>query len=74
MKQRCNISIVFILIFTLIVQSLHAQTNTMDFLRSTGKIYTVVAVIVVLFIGIIVFLKSIDNKLTKLENHIKNEQ
>ncbi|MEZ4910852.1 MAG: CcmD family protein [Saprospiraceae bacterium] len=69
-----KICIAFILIFTLNIQSLQAQTNTMDFLRSTGKIYTVIVVIVVLFIGIVVFLKSIDNKLTKLENLIKNEQ
>lgn len=74
MKQMYKICIAFILIFTLNIQSLQAQTNTMDFLRSTGKIYTVIVVIVVLFIGIVVFLKSIDNKLTKLENLIKNEQ
>lgn len=45
-----------------------------DFLRSTGKIYSVVAVILVIFIGIVIFLFRLDNKLTKLENQIKNEQ
>lgn len=44
-----------------------------DFLRSTGKIYSVVAVIVILFIGLAYLLIKLDNKLTKLENHIKNE-
>jgi len=43
-------------------------------LRSTGKIYTVVAVIVIIFIGIVMYLYRIDNKLTKLENQFKNEQ
>ncbi|MFZ1703579.1 MAG: CcmD family protein [Saprospiraceae bacterium] len=50
------------------------QAQGLDFLRSTGKIYSVVAVVVVIFLGIIFFLYKIDNKLTKLENHIKNEQ
>lgn len=46
----------------------------LDFLRSTGKIYSVVAVIVILFVGLAYMLIKLDNKLTKLENHIKNEQ
>ncbi len=51
-----------------------AAGSTEDFLRSTGKIYSVVAVILVIFIGIVIFLFRLDNKLTKLENQIKNEQ
>lgn len=51
-----------------------AGTESLDFLRSTGKIYAVVAVIVIIFIGIVIFLFRLDNKLTKLENQIKNEQ
>lgn len=73
MIQNKKFSIIFVLIFTLIIQSLQAQSTEVDFLRSTGKIYTVVFVILILFIGIFIFLKSIDHKLTKLENHIKNE-
>ena len=57
----------------LVITSASAQGNTLDFLRSTGKIYTVVAVIVILFIGIAIYLYRIDNKLTKLENQFKNE-
>ncbi len=53
---------------------LSAQSASVDFLRSTGKIYAVVAVIVVIFAGIVIFLFRLDNKLTKLENQIKNEQ
>ncbi|MBK8626223.1 MAG: CcmD family protein [Saprospiraceae bacterium] len=51
-----------------------AQSDSLDFLRSTGKIYAVVTVIVVIFFGIVIFLFRLDNKLTKLENQIKNEQ
>ena len=51
-----------------------AQSDSLDFLRSTGKIYSVVAVIAVIFIGITIFLYRLDRKLTKLENQINNEQ
>ncbi len=50
-----------------------AQGSGPDFLRSTGKIYSVVAVIAVIFIGLAIYLWRIDRKLTKLENHIKDE-
>lgn len=42
-------------------------------MRSTGKIYVVVAVIVAIFIGLVFFMVYLDKKLTKLENQI-NEQ
>lgn len=43
-----------------------------DFMRSTGKIYVVVAVIAMVFIGIIFFLIYLDRKLTRLEDQIKD--
>ncbi len=43
-----------------------------DFMRSIGKMYVVVAVIVAIFIGLIVFLIYLDRRLTKLENQIKD--
>jgi CcmD family protein len=42
-------------------------------MRSTGKIYVVVAVIVAIFVGIVAFLMYLDKKLTKLENQIKED-
>ena len=48
-----------------------AQSAGSDFMRSIGKIYVVVAVIVAVFIGIVLFLIYLDRKLTKLENQIK---
>ena len=38
-----------------------------DALRSSGKIYIVVAVLLVIFSGIVVYLISIDRKISKLE-------
>lgn len=53
---------------------LHAQTDSPDFMRSIGKIYVVVAVILAIFIGIVIFLVYLDRKLTKLENQIKDNE
>ncbi|MEL6638015.1 MAG: CcmD family protein [Bacteroidota bacterium] len=57
----------------LVLQNLSAQGGDPDFMRSTGKIYVVVAVIVAIFIGLVFFMVYLDKKLTKLENQI-NEQ
>ena len=39
-------------------------------MRSIGKIYVVVAVIIAIFVGIVLFLIYLDRKLTKLEDQI----
>lgn len=52
--------------------NLPAQAVATDFMRNTGKIYVVVAVIVVGFVGLFCFLFYMDKKLTKLEDQIKN--
>ncbi len=52
--------------------SLLAQPESTDFMRSIGKIYVVVVVIVAIFIGIVIFLIYLDRKLTRLENQIKD--
>ena len=43
-----------------------------DFLRSTGKLYVVVAVIVVVFLGLALYLWSADRRLTKLEKQLED--
>jgi CcmD family protein len=46
----------------------NANTPEMaDALRSSGKIYVVVAVIVVIFAGLAIYLFSIDKRLKKIE-------
>jgi len=65
---------IFLGILLMASQKLRAESVAIDFLRSTGKIYSVIAVIVVIILGIAFFLYRIDNKLTKLENQINNEQ
>lgn len=44
-----------------------------DFMRQTGKINVVVAVIVVIFIGIVVWMWRMDRNLSRLEHQIFND-
>jgi len=65
-------TITFLLAIT-VLQAISAQGSNTDFMRSIGKIYVVVAVIVAIFVGIVLFLIYLDRKLAKLENQIKDD-
>lgn len=56
----------------LLTIDLSAQTESPDFMHSTGKIYVVIAVLVAIFLGIIGFLVYLERKLTKLESLIED--
>lgn len=45
-----------------------------DTLRESGKIYVVVAVLLIIFSGFIVFLVMTDRKISKLEKEINEKQ
>ncbi len=57
-------------LFSFIPFSLLLAQDETDFMRSMGKMYVVVAVIIAIFIGIVIYLFSLDRKITKLENQI----
>jgi uncharacterized membrane protein YidH (DUF202 family) len=52
-------------------QAVAQEVEMADTLRQDGKIWVVVAVITVVFAGIIAYLVSLDRKIGKLENKIK---
>jgi CcmD family protein len=57
-------------LFTLLFLMVQAQAQEVEMatgLRSSGKIYVVVIVISVIFIGLFFYLFSIDRRLKKLE-------
>ncbi|MGY8952505.1 MAG: CcmD family protein [Flavobacteriales bacterium] len=56
----------FFIAFRAIAQEVEMASG----LRSEGKIYVVVGVLSIIFIGIVVYLISIDKKVTKLEKKI----
>ncbi len=56
----------------LINPTLFAQDAQMaDTMRSEGKIYVVVAIMLVIFAGLIAFLIYTDRKISKLESRLK---
>ena len=67
-----------LVIFTFLTVLTYAQNGTKDepvqmadFMRSSGKIYVVVAVVVTILIGLFVYLISLDRKISKLEKDKK---
>ena len=64
--------LLFILFQTVSLSPLMAQSNR-DFMRETGKINVVVAVIAVIFLGIVWYLFRLDRKLTNLERQITDD-
>ena len=69
-----KITLLIFLIF-LSVQTFSQVSNSVEMatgLRSSGKIYVVVAVISVIFIGLLAYLFSIDKRLKKIESEIKH--
>lgn len=56
-----------ILFFLALAQKPEGSAEMADTMRSNGKIYVVVAVILTIFIGIIIYLVRIDRKISKLE-------
>lgn len=57
----------FLLFFS---TQIFAQEAYQDFFRNTGKIYVVVAVLVVMFVGIVLYLLRLDSKISQLEKFI----
>lgn len=70
--MRYVLLIVFVVLISF--QNSWAQSTDPDFMRSMGKMYVVIAVIGAIFLGIIAFLITLDRRLTKLENQIKEHE
>ena len=72
MARKIILFLSFLLIH-LCVLAQESKPEMADAMRSNGKIYVVVAVIIAIFAGIIIYLIRLDRKLTKLEkNHFKS--
>ena len=67
----------FIYIFLLMTIGtiVNAQGAEMaDVMRSNGKIYVVVGIILIVLIGLITYLFMLDRKITKLENKLSDKR
>lgn len=56
----------------MVVKAQNMQTEMADKFRADGKIYVVVAVMAIVFLGIAIYLFYIDRKIGKLEKALKN--
>ena len=70
----------FILFFLTVLTSgqlLAQETATpemADTMRSEGKIYVVVAILVIIFVGLIAYLISMDRKVARIEKKISEKK
>ena len=62
-----------ILLMTISLPASWAQGNR-DFMRETGKINVVVGVILLIFLGIVLYLVRLERKLTRLEHQLNDEK
>jgi CcmD family protein len=70
MRKIKYLSALIISLFLTLIN--HAQTDTAemaDAMRSNGRIYVVVAVVVVILLGLFLYLVRLDKKITKLEKN-----
>ncbi len=65
-KFKKIIATLFSFLLIIAANAQDATTNA-DFMRSNGKIYVVVAVVVTILVGLLSYLISIDRKLSRLE-------
>lgn len=60
---------IFSLLLTSICKAQTTQVEMADGMRSNGKIYVVVAVLVTILLGIVLYLVRLDRRIKKLETH-----
>ncbi len=66
--KKLTLTLLLLLSFvTSFAQDTAAPIDMADVMRSEGKIYVVIATIVIIFAGLAVYLFSIDRRLKKLE-------
>lgn len=68
---RSNFLIMFVLFLS---NPVFSQVEMADGMRSEGKIYVVVAMIVVILIGLFIYLFLLDRKIKKLENQLRERE
>lgn len=76
LKKRFHMIKKIIALTTLVLlfaTQIFAEQPYQDFFRNTGKIYVVVAVLVVIFIGIVIYLLRLDSKISQLEKFIDQD-
>ena len=66
-KVKKIISVLVLAIVSMGVQAQSATAEPVDTMRSNGKIYVVVAVVVTILLGLFLYVINLDRKISKLE-------
>ncbi len=69
--MRKNIFLLFLALLATITEVFAQNVEMAEGLRSSGKIYVVVGVLCIIFIGIVVYLMNLDNKLAQLKKEVE---
>jgi CcmD family protein len=70
MKKIISLLTLFFVFLVAMGQDGDGPVEMADALRSNGKIYVVVAVLVVILLGLFIYLFRLDRKITKLEKKV----
>jgi len=74
MINKLNLKKVIIIVLLFVSNFAFGQNVEMaDVMRANGKIYVVVAVLATVFLGIIIYLISQENRLRKIEKELREE-
>lgn len=72
MMQYKLTALLFVMLLSVLNGAAQDRIEMADVMRSNGKIYVVVAVVGVVLIGLLLYLVTIDRKLTAIEKKMKN--
>ncbi|OQA11922.1 MAG: hypothetical protein BWY67_00629 [Bacteroidetes bacterium ADurb.Bin397] len=71
MQTKKLFSLLLVLILSTLPGFAQDQVEMADLMRSNGKIYVVVAVAATVMLGLIIYLISIDRKVSSIEKKLK---
>ena len=74
LKNKPIASLFLMLLFSNFLFAQNEAIEMADKMRADGKIYVVVAVLLIIFAGITAYLFSIDRKLYKLEKKVNEDK
>ena len=69
--MKKNILLLALALLAMLTEGFAQNVEMADGLRSSGKIYVVVGVLCIIFIGIVAYLLNLDNKLSKLKKEVE---
>lgn len=72
MKKRINYLLITLLML-ICTTAFSQEVEMADTMRSNGKIYVIVGIILIILIGLITYLSLLDRKVGRLEKHLKNQ-